>query len=184
MLYITIPVTYWFYAWKFVPLTHSLHFCPSPHLFPLWQKGNMVPSLRLWDCFCFFLFVHLFSCLDATCKWNHTAFVLLWLTSRDSLLFPSSSASRWHWRGGVTAWQRTMQAVLWRGVFLPSRDRTWDWLYLRPVEAYAIYKTLRWMCLSSFLTKKKHVSRLSAVKDGLWEMPLLYLTRVIWTWKS
>ena len=43
----------------------------------------------LWVCFCFLMFVHLFCFLDSTYKWNHIAFVFLWLISLS--IIPSRS---------------------------------------------------------------------------------------------
>ena len=61
------------------------------------------------------------------------------------------------------------------GTLLLSGGRTRNWIYLCPVEAYAVYEVLRWLYLNYVLTKKKNVSGLSAVKEAAWEMSLLSL---------
>ena len=61
-----IPMTHLFCNWKFVPLNFSL----SYHFFstPLSGSDIHICSLNLWVCFCFVIFIHLFSFLDSVCN--------------------------------------------------------------------------------------------------------------------
>ena len=75
----------------FLSLTHFAHLpvpIPSAACHPAWPPP--VCSLYLGVCFFFFFVVHLFCFLDFTCKWNHMAFVFLWLLSLSIMLFRST----------------------------------------------------------------------------------------------
>ena len=67
------------------------HFSQLPNLPPLWQPP--IYSLSLWILCC--LFVHLFCFSDATCDWNHMAFVLLWFISLSTLKI-HPCCHKWH----------------------------------------------------------------------------------------
>ena len=51
--------------------------------------------------------------------------------------------------------QDALAALLWRGSFLPPRGRTLNWIYLCPVEAWAIHKRLSGYTLVTPLLRRK-----------------------------
>ena len=100
MLYFSMPVTYLFYNWKYVPF-YPLHlFCLFCHPSPLWQQP--ICSLYLWGSF-----FSLFWFLESTRKWSHIVFLFsVWLISLSIVPFWSMSRS-------IHSWMTKLHSFLW-----------------------------------------------------------------------